>query len=130
MWFLFTVATTVIWGVAELFYKKGALKDERFAHLKTCICVGAVMGIHAIFTIITQDLAYDPVNLIKYLPVSLCYIVSMAMSFFGIKYIEESISDPIENTSGAICALLCVVFLKESISPVSVLAILIILPMI
>ena len=80
--------------------------------------VGAVMGIHAIFTLLTSDVHYDPMNLIAYLPVSLCYIVSMACSFFGIRFIEESLSDPIENTSGAMCSLLCVIFLGESIDPI------------
>ena len=126
MWFIFTVATTLIWGLAELFYKMGARPDEKYAHLKITVCVGFVMGAHAIFTILTQGIGYDFANLIRYLPVSLCYIVSMALSFFGMRFIEESISDPIENTSGAICALLCVIFLKESIQTLSVAAILII----
>jgi drug/metabolite transporter (DMT)-like permease len=75
------------------------------------------MGIHAIFTLLTSDISYDPRNLIAYLPVSLCYILSMACSFFGIRFIEESLADPIENTAGAMCSLLCVIFLHETISP-------------
>jgi len=126
MWLFFTLATTLFWSLAELFYKKGARPDERYAHLKICVCVGAVMGIHACFTLLTQDIGYDPMNLIMYLPVSLMYIVSMAFSFFGMRFVEESISDPIENTSGAICALLCVAFLGETIEVPSVIAILII----
>ncbi|MBQ0064129.1 MAG: DMT family transporter [Firmicutes bacterium] len=123
MWLFFTLATTLLWGVAELFYKKGARPDEKYSHLKICVCVGAVMGLHAIYTLCTQDIGYDPINLIRYLPVSLCYIVSMALSYFGMRFIEESISDPIENTSGAICSLMCVLFLGERIAPMSVLAI-------
>lgn len=126
MWLVFALATTFIWGLAELFYKKGARPDEKYAHLKICICVGAVMGIHAVFTLLTQDIGYNPKNLLLYLPVSLFYIVSMAFSFFGMRFIEESISDPIENTSGAICSLLCVIFLKEKIALPSVIAILVI----
>lgn len=116
MWLVFTIATTLLWGFAELFYKKGAQPDEKYSHLKITVCVGAVMGLHAIFTLLTQDINYDPINLIKYLPVSLLYIVSMAFSFFGMRFIEESISDPIENTAGVITALLFVVFMSESIS--------------
>lgn len=123
MWLVFTLATTFIWGLAELFYKKGAREHEKYSHLKICVCVGAVMGIHAIFTLLTQDIGYNPVNLIKYLPVSLCYIISMALSYFGMRFIEESISDPIENTSGAICSLLCVVILGERLDPISIVAI-------
>ena len=116
MWLIFTLATTLIWGLAERFYKMGSHEDEKYGHLKVVILVGAVMGIHAIFTLLTSDIAYDPMNLIAYLPVSLCYILSMACSFFGIRFIKESLSDPVENTSGAMCSVLCFLFLGESIS--------------
>jgi len=125
-WLFFSIATAVLWGAAELFYKKGALPNEKYSHLKICVCVGAVMGAHAIFTLLTKDIAYNPINLLVYLPVSLLYIVSMAFSYFGMRFLEESISDPIENTSGAICSLLCVLLLKETLSPLSVIAIIII----
>ena len=122
-WLFFSIATAVLWGAAELFYKKGALPNEKYSHLKICVCVGAVMGAHAIFTLLTKDINYNPINLLVYLPVSLLYIISMAFSYFGMRFLEESISDPIENTSGAICSLLCVLILKESLSPLSIIAI-------
>ena len=117
MWFVFTLATTLLWGLAELFYKKGSHENEKYDHLRVCIMVGAVMGIHAIFTLLTSDVHYDLMNLIAYLPVSLCYIVSMACSFFGIRFIKESLSDPIENTSGAMCTVMCALFLGDKIAP-------------
>ena len=117
MWLIFTLVTTLLWGVAELFYKKGSHEERKYDHLRVCVLVGAVMGIHAIFTLLTSDIAYDPMNLIAYLPVSLCYILSMACSYFGIRFIEESLADPIENTAGAMCSLLCVIFLGEKIAP-------------
>ncbi len=117
MWLMFTLITTLLWGLAELFYKKGSHENARYDHLRVCVLVGAVMGIHAVFTLLTSDLSYDPRNLIAYLPVSLCYILSMACSFFGIRFIEESLADPIENTAGAMCSLLCVIFLGEKIAP-------------
>ena len=114
---MFTLATTLLWGLAELFYKKGSHEEEKFDHLRVCIMVGAVMGIHAVYTLMTSDITYDPMNLIMYLPVSLCYIISMACSFFGIRFIEESLSDPIENTSGAMCTVLCALLLGDEIAP-------------
>ena len=125
-WLFFAIATTLLWGGAELFYKKGARPEEKYAHLKICVSVGAVMGLHALFTLLTQDIHYDPRNLLYYLPVSLLYIVSMGASYFGMRFLEESISDPIENTSGAICSLLCVLILKESLSPLAIVAIVVI----
>lgn len=113
MWFVYTIATTLLWGLAELFYKKGALEREKYSHLKICVMVGLVMGIHAVFTLLTEDFTYNLTYLLTYLPVSACYILSMAFSFFGMRFIEESISDPIENTSGAMCSLMCVLFLGD-----------------
>ena len=115
-WLFFAVGTAILWGTAELFYKKGAQPDEKYSHLKICVWVGIVMGAHAIFTLLTQDIHYNPINLLVYLPVSLFYIISMAFSYFGMRFLEESISDPIENTAGVICTLLFVIFLKEEIS--------------
>lgn len=117
MWLIFTLITTLLWGAAELFYKKGSHEERKYDHLRVCVLVGAVMGTHAILTLLTSDISYNPMNLIAYLPVSLCYIVSMACSFFGIRFIEESLADPIENTAGAMCSILCVIFLGEQISP-------------
>ncbi len=125
-WLIFALATTLLWGVAELFYKKGACPNEKYAHLKICVWVGVVMGAHAIFTLLTQDINYNPINIIRYLPVSLMYIVSMAFSYFGMRFLEESISDPIENTAGVICVLLFAIFMQEEIAPLVWLAIVII----
>ena len=113
-WLFFSVATALLWGTAELFYKKGARPDEKYAHLKICVWVGVVMGAHAIFTLLTQDISYNPANIIHYLPVSLFYIFSMAFSYFGMRFIEESISDPIENTAGVICVLLFAIFMQDT----------------
>ena len=125
-WLFFSIATALLWGTAELFYKKGARPDEKYSHLKICVWVGVVMGLHAVYTLLTQDIGYNPVNLLVYAPVSLFYIISMAFSYFGMRFLEESISDPIENTSGAICSLLCVLILGDALSPLSVAAIVVI----
>ncbi len=113
-WLFFAIGTAILWGTAELFYKKGARPDEKYAHLKICVWVGIVMGAHAIFTLLTKDINYNPVNIIRYLPVSLFYIISMAFSYFGMRFLEESISDPIENTAGVICVVLFVLVFKET----------------
>ena len=45
MWLVFALATTLLWGAADLFYKKGADARDRYSHLKTAIMVGLVMGL-------------------------------------------------------------------------------------
>ena len=115
-WLFFSIATALLWGTAELFYKKGAQPNEKYSHLKICVWVGVVMGAHAIFTLLTQNINYNPINIIQYLPVSLFYIISMAFSYFGMRFLEESISDPIENTAGVICVLLFALFMGDEFS--------------
>lgn len=122
LWF-FLIFSTLSWGIAEIFYKKGNLEREKYSHLKTTVLVGFFMGIYATVILFTQDidLAAFPKNFLIYLPVSFCYIVSMTCSYFGVRFIEESISDPIENTSGALVPVLCAIFLHETIElPVAV----------
>ena len=122
-WLFFSVATAILWGTAELFYKKGAQPNEKYSHLKICVWVGVVMGAHAIFTLLTQDIGYNPVNLLIYQPVSLFYIISMAFSYFGMRFLEESISDPIENTAGVICVLLFAIFMGDTFSALTWIAV-------
>lgn len=127
LWF-FLIFSTLSWGIAEIFYKKGSLVREKYSHLKTTILVGFFMGIYATVVLFTQDidLAAFPKNFLIYLPVSACYIVSMTCSYFGVRFIEESISDPIENTSGALVPVLCAIFLHEVIEIPAVICIVVV----
>ena len=122
-WLFFSIATALLWGTAELFYKKGAKPDEKYSHLKISVWVGVVMGAHAIYTLLTQDINYNPVNILIYLPVSLFYIFSMTFSYFGMRFLEESISDPIENTAGVICVLLFAIFMGDEFSALTWIAV-------
>ncbi len=115
-WFLFALLTTLAWGTADLFYKKGADESDKYSHLKTSIMVGLVMGIHAIYTLLTNDLSYDFMNILVYLPVSMMYILSMVIGYFGLRYLELSISSPIQNSSGAVVCLMCLIFLGETMN--------------
>ena len=125
-WLFFSVATALLWGTAELFYKKGAQPDEKYSHLKISVWVGVVMGAHAIYTLLTQNIGYNPVNILIYLPVSLFYIFSMTFSYFGMRFLEESISDPIENTAGVICVLLFAIFMGDEFSLLTWIAVVVI----
>ena len=115
MWFIFALLTMLMWGTADLFYKKGADDTERFSHLKTSIMVGLVMGTHAIVTLLFTDIGYNFRNLYIYLPVSAMYILSMTVGYFGLRYLELSISSPIQNSSGVVVMVLCFLILGQSI---------------
>lgn len=111
MWFVFALTTFLSWGIADLFYKKGNKDNDMYSHLKTGIIVGLIMGIHATIYMIISKTNINIMDVIKYLPISLCYIISMIIGYKGLKYLELSISSPIQNSSGIITSiLLCIVF--------------------
>ncbi len=123
MWFLFAILTALAWGTADLFYKKGNRPEENYSHLKTVIMVGLIMGIHAIVYMFINDLSFDWGELIKYLPVSAMYILSMAIGYFGLRYIELSISSPVQNSSGVITAILLFIFFEHTLSALEIIGI-------
>ena len=116
MWMVYAILTFFLWGVADLFYKKGNIDEDKYSHLKTGIMVGLVMGIHAIIYFFAKGLKFDLMAMIKYLPVSICYIGSMIIGYKGLKYINLSISSPIQNSSGLITSLLLALIFSVKLS--------------
>ena len=110
MWFWFSIIALICWSGSDLFSKIGcADKSDKYSHFKMVTAVGVVMGIHALYEIFGGDVPIDLASLIKYLPVSALYILSMTIGYVGLRYIELSVSSPICNSSGALVALLCIV---------------------
>ena len=70
------------------------------------MAVGLVMGLHAAYEIFIGGTEISWYVIWTYLPVSLLYILSMALGYIGLRYIELSISSPICNASGALVAVL------------------------
>ena len=123
MWFLFAIVSVLAWGTADLFYKKGSDPKDKYSYLKIVIMVGAVMGIHAMYVLLTSGVVYEPRNMITYLPVSALYILSMAVGYAGLRFLELSISSPVQNSSGAISGLLTFIFLGQSMTGIQFFAV-------
>lgn len=126
MWLTYTLLTFFCWGIADLFYKIGNKGKDDYNHIKTGIFVGLVMGIHATIYLLINRVDINFIDIVKYLPVSLLYISSMIIGYKGLKYIELSISSPIQNTSGVITAVLLLIFFKETLELPAYIAILLI----
>lgn len=110
MWFLYALLTTVIWGGADLFYKKGSNPEDRYSDLKIVTAVGFVMGIHCLFFMLMNGLSVPFGAIIRYLPVSFFYISSMYIGYKGLRYLELSVSSPVQNSSGAVTTVLLLIF--------------------
>ena len=119
MWFWLSLIALLCWSGSDLFSKIGCRDaDDHLAHLKMVIAVGVVMGLHAAYEIFIGGVSVTWHVIWTYLPVSLLYIVSMALGYVGLRYIELSISSPICNASGAVVAVLYLCFggLDEDLS--------------
>ena len=110
---LYSLLSFMCWGIADLFYKKGNIKEENYNGLKTGIIVGIVMGIYAYIYMMIKNVNLNLMEIINYLPVSLCYIISMVIGYKGLKYIELSLASPVQNTSGVITSVLLLIFFKD-----------------
>lgn len=109
MWFWFSIIALLCWSGSDLFSKIGCREtDDKTAHLKMVMAVGIVMGLHACYEVFVGGVEINMQIILTYLPVSLLYIVSMAMGYIGLRYIELSISSPICNSSGALVAILTI----------------------
>ncbi len=107
MWFGFAVIALLCWSGSDLFSKIGCQDaKDKYSHLKMVMAVGLVMGIHAAYEIFVGGTEINGNVILTYLPVSMLYIVSMAVGYLGLRYIELSISSPICNSSGAVVAIL------------------------
>lgn len=126
MWLIFALLTTLSWAFADLFYKKGAAPEDKLSHIKTVIMVGLVMGVHGLGYMLVNGISFSPVYLVTYFPVSFLYILSMAIGYFGLRYIELSISSPVQNSSGAVTSILIYLFFAHAISKLEVGAIILI----
>ena len=111
---MFSMLTVFAWAGSDLFSKRGTRPDDKYSHLRLIITVGTAMGLHAVAYMLITGVEYHPFSIIRYLPVSFMYILSMTLGYAGLRYIELSVSSPICNSSGAIAALLCFIFLDQS----------------
>lgn len=110
MWFWFSVIALICWSGSDLFSKIGCADSrDKYSHYKMVTAVGVVMGIHAAYEVFVSDVEITLPAIMKYLPVSALYILSMAIGYIGLRYIELSVSSPICNSSGAVVAVLCII---------------------
>ena len=126
MWFTFAVIALLCWSGSDLFSKIGCQDPrDKYSHLKMVMAVGLVMGLHAAWEIFVGGVEMSWYVIWTYLPVSMLYILSMAIGYLGLRYIELSISSPICNSSGAIVAVLTFLTdgISESLPPLALVAV-------
>lgn len=113
------------WSGSDLFSKLSTSQQDKFSHWRVIFAVGAVMGIHAVITLIfgafldpetTPEFIltvlytdFKPMDFVYYLPVAFIYLAAMVIGYVGLRYIELSVSSPICNSSGSLAILICAI---------------------
>lgn len=125
-YFFFSIVALFCWSGSDLFSKIGTVQKDKNSHWKIIFAVGVCMGIHLVITLIAGSFIDDPESLPKfvasliytdftimdfvyYLPIAFIYIAAMAVGYFGLRYIELSVSSPICNSSGSLALVICAI---------------------
>ncbi len=127
MYFIFALVALFAWSGSDLFSKLGTSQKDKNSHWHVIFTVGAIMGIHAVITIIFGAFIKDvdaipswlasiiytdfkPLDFVKYLPIAFIYLAAMVIGYVGLRYIELSVSSPICNSSGSLALVICLIF--------------------
>ena len=122
-WFILSIAAMLCWSGSDIFSKIGSRQNDKYSHWKMVMAVGLVMGLHAAYEVFINGVSITFNDIITYLPASGLYILSMIFGYVSLRYIELSISSPICNSSGALAAVLCLLFLKQDVGSLGMVAI-------
>ncbi len=122
-WFAFALLTALLWGAADLFYKKGTVAEDKYSPMKIVVAVGLVMGVHALIYGLINHVSFTFKDVLTYLPVSAMYIISMAIGYKGLRYLDLSVASPVQNASGALVVLLLLIVFQAQVTVFDIIAI-------
>ena len=126
-WFVFALLTALLWGAADLFYKKGTVAEDKYSPMKIVVAVGFVMGLHALVYGLINRVSFTINDVVTYLPVSAMYIISMAIGYKGLRYLDLSVASPVQNASGALVVILLLLVFQAKVTVYDVIAIVLVL---
>lgn len=118
-WFTLALLATLFWGLSDVSFKRGVDPDDNYSHLRIIIMIGLIMGLQAFVEL--NKLGFENYNIrtnFIYFPVSFLYILSMAIDFYGYRYLQISVGSPVASTSGAMAAVLSYKVLGKTMSPI------------
>lgn len=118
-WFTLAITATVFWGLSDVSFKRGVDPEDNYSHLRIIIMIGIIMGIQAFIEL--NKLGWSNYSIrtsFIYFPISFLYILSMAIDFYGYRYLEISVGSPVASTSGAMAAVLSYIVLGKTMAPI------------
>ena len=114
LWLGLTLISTFSWGVTDVFSKMSVDEKDEDYHLKLTIWTGLAMGALALLLLPFSESKAPIAELISryadFIPAAVLYIVSIIVGFVGLKYLELSVSSPLQNASGGVAMLIILAY--------------------
>ena len=94
--------------------KKSLDYSDSLSQFKTFIWIGIVATVSGVFAAIFSDTLVDSIGTVAdnlfLIPINLFYVVALFFGLLGAKYLEASVVSPLENTDGAVTAIILYLF--------------------
>lgn len=109
-----TLICILCWSAADIFYKKGSAFSDKLSHMKIMVWLGIVMGITAILLLPLSEVGLSLVGIVihyrEYIPVAVLYVLALLSGTVGSRYLDVSLTSPLENIDGAVAALILLLY--------------------
>ena len=113
-WLILTLACIILWGVTDILLKKSLDYYDSLSQFKTFIWIGLVAVPTCIVVAFCSDTLPDSIRMVAEAPylifVNLIYVIAMFFGLLGAKHLDASVVSPLENTDGAITAIILYLF--------------------
>lgn len=111
---ILAVLCMVIWGLTDIFDKKGSPREDKFSCYKFMVWQGIISGILVIaLAPMSESGIFLPSQLGKnavYLLLSMAYPISIMAGLNGMRYLDASIVSPFENIDGIVAPVFMLAF--------------------
>lgn len=100
------VLCMMIWGLTDIFDKKGSPREDKFSSYKFMAWQGIISGILVIvLTPMSESGIFLPSQISSngiYMIISMAYPISVMAGLNGMRYLDASIASPLENIDGIV----------------------------
>ena len=114
LWLILTISCIVLWGITDILLKKSLDCNDPLSHYKTFIWIGLVAIPACIVIALCSDTLPHSIRMVAENPylisINLIYVIAMFFGLLGAKYLDASVVSPLENTDGAVTAIILYMF--------------------
>lgn len=111
---ILAIACMVIWGLTDIFDKKGSPREDPLACYKFMVWQGIISSILVIaLAPMSETGILLPAQLRKnavYILISMAYPISIMFGLNGMRYLDASIASPLENIDGMIAPIFMLIY--------------------